>query len=55
MPPKPRGRPPKKHHNITGLQNSSSLSTLCQFQQFPKAVIINEEDDILIVSSQEAD
>ena len=28
MPPKPRGQPPKKHHIITGLQNSSSLSTV---------------------------
>ena len=26
MPPKPRGRPPKKCRNITGLQNSSSSS-----------------------------
>ncbi|KAF8224391.1 hypothetical protein L208DRAFT_1410311 [Tricholoma matsutake] len=26
MPPKPRGHPPKKRRNLTGLQNNSSLS-----------------------------
>ena len=56
MPPRPRGRPPKKHHNITGLQNNSSSSTVpsvTSFSQGNRAV--TEEDDTLIARSQESD
>ena len=53
MPPKPRGRPPKKRRNITGLQNSSSPSTVKSFSQDNQTV--TEEDDALIARSQESD
>jgi hypothetical protein len=38
MPPKPRGRPPKKRRNITGLQNSSSSSTVLLVTSSPHKV-----------------
>ena len=59
MPPRPRGRPPKKRRNITGLQNNSSLSTVpsvTSFSQGNQAVTgVTEEDDALIARCQESD
>ena len=49
MPPKPRGRPPKKRRNIVGLQNS----TVTSFSQGNQAV--TEEDNALIARSQGSD
>jgi hypothetical protein len=56
MPSKPRGQPPKKHHNITGLQNSSSSSTVLSVTSFSQGnQTVTEEDDALIARSQESD
>jgi hypothetical protein len=56
MPPKLRGQPPKKHHNITGLQNSSSLTTVLSVQLFfQDNQTVTKEDDALIMRSQESD
>ena len=56
MPPKPRGRPPKKRRNITGLQNSSSSSTVLSVASFSQgSQAVTEEDDALIARLQESD
>ena len=56
MPPRLRGRPPKKRRNITGLQNNSSLSTVPSVTSFSQGnQAVTEEDDALIARSQESD
>ena len=56
MPSKPRGQPPKKCHNIIGLQNSSSLSTILSVTSFSEGnQAVTKEDDALIARSQESD
>ena len=58
MPLKTRGRPPKKHHNISGLQNKSPLSTIllvASFFQLEGNQTVTEEDDALIPRSRESD
>jgi hypothetical protein len=58
MPPKPRGRPPKKRRNTTGLQNSSSSSTVLSIASFSQGnQAVTEEDNVLIarLGSQESD
>ena len=56
MPPRPRGQPPKKRRNITGLQNNSSSSTVPSVTSFAQGnQAVTEEDDTLIARSQESD
>ena len=58
MPPKTRGQPPKKHHDISGLQNNSPSSTIlsvASFSQFEGNQTVTEEDDALIPRSRESD
>jgi hypothetical protein len=58
MPPKPRGRPPKKHRNTTNLRKNSSSSTVPSIASFSQGnQAVTEEDNILIarLGSQESD
>ena len=56
MPPKTRGQPPKKCHNISGLQNNSPSSTVLLVASFSQGnQTVTEEDDALITRSQESD
>ena len=58
MPPKTRGRPPKKRRNISGLQNNSPSSTIlsvASFSQLEGNQTVAEEDDALIPRSRESD
>jgi hypothetical protein len=56
MPPKPRGRPPKKRRNITGLQNSASSSTVLPVISFSQGnQAVTKEDNALIARYQQSD
>ena len=57
MPPKPRGRPPKKRRNLAGLQNSvssSSIPLVSSFSQGRHQAVSEEDDEVLIARSQES-